>query len=59
MTTRSKARDAVIFMSVVIVVLLVRTFEREMGLRPAEAALASLPFVLPSAGLAAVAGGRV
>ena len=37
-----------------IVILLVRTFEREMGLRPAAAAVAAVPFVLPSAGLAAV-----
>jgi hypothetical protein len=41
-------------MNAVIAFLIFRTFEREMGLRPAEAALASLPFVLPSAGLTAV-----
>jgi hypothetical protein len=40
-------------MNVVIAFLLVRTFEREMGLRPAAAALAALPFVLPPVGLAA------
>ena len=40
-------------MNVVIAVLLVRTFEREMGLRPATAALAALPFVLPPVGMAA------
>jgi hypothetical protein len=37
-----------------ITILLVRTFEREMHLRPDQAALAALPFVLPSVGLAAV-----
>jgi hypothetical protein len=37
-----------------IAVLLVRTFEREMGLRPVAAAIASLPFILPAPGLAAV-----
>jgi hypothetical protein len=41
-------------MNAAIAILLVRTFEREMGLRPALAALAALPFVLPSVGLAAV-----
>jgi hypothetical protein len=40
-------------MNLVIAVLLVRTFEREMGLRPATAALAALPFVLPPVGMAA------
>ena len=34
--------------------LLLRTFEREMGLRPAAAALAALPFILPAAGIAAI-----
>ena len=37
----------------VIAWLLMRTFEREMDLRPAAAALASLPFALPSVALAA------
>ena len=41
-------------MNAAIAILLVRTFEREMGLRPALAALAALPFVVPSVGLAAM-----
>jgi hypothetical protein len=41
-------------MNGVIAGLIFRTFEREMALRPAEAALATLPFVLPSVGLTAV-----
>lgn len=50
-------------MNVVIAGLLVRTFEREMGLRPETAALAVLPFVLPPVGMAAAfldsSGGNV
>jgi hypothetical protein len=38
----------------VIAWLLFRTFEREMGLRPVAAAVASLPFALPSVAMAAV-----
>ena len=37
-----------------IAVLLLRTFEREMGLRPTAAAAASLLFILPAPGLAAI-----
>ena len=37
-----------------IAVLLLRTFEREMNLRPAAAAVAALLFVLPAPGLAAI-----
>jgi hypothetical protein len=40
--------------NLVVAVLLLRTFEREMGLRPAAAAIASMPFVLPSVAMAAV-----
>jgi len=40
-------------MNLTIAVLLVRTFERELGLPAWAAALASLPFVLPAPGLAA------
>jgi hypothetical protein len=40
-------------MNAVIAFLIFRTFERELGLRPAKAALAALPFVLPSVGLTA------
>ena len=40
-------------MNVAITLLLVRTFEREMGLRTWQAAVAALPFVLPSVGLTA------
>jgi hypothetical protein len=43
-----------VVMNGAIAVLLLRTFEREMALRPVAAALASLPFVLPAPGLAAV-----
>lgn len=39
-------------MNAAIAVLLLRSFEREMGLRPALAAIAALPFVLPAPGLA-------
>jgi hypothetical protein len=35
-----------------IAALLLRAFERDMGLRPALAAIAALPFILPSPGLA-------
>jgi hypothetical protein len=38
----------------VIVWLLLRTFERDAGLRPIAAAAASLPFILPAVSLAAV-----
>jgi hypothetical protein len=38
----------------VIAWLLVRTFERDMGLRPLAAAVATLPFALPSVALAAI-----
>jgi hypothetical protein len=41
-------------MNAAIAVLIVRTFEREMGLRPATAALAALPFILPPVGLSSV-----
>jgi hypothetical protein len=41
-------------MNLVIAVLLIRTFEREMGLPPWAAVMASLPFVVPSPGIAAV-----
>jgi hypothetical protein len=41
-------------MNLIIAVLLVRTFEREMGLPAWAASLASLPFVLPAPGTAAV-----
>jgi hypothetical protein len=41
-------------MNGVIAVLLMRAFERDMGLRPMLALVASLPFLLPSVGLAAV-----
>jgi hypothetical protein len=41
-------------MNLVIALLLVRTFQREMGLSPLKAALVSLPFVLPPVGLSAV-----
>jgi hypothetical protein len=40
--------------NLVVAVLLLRTFEREMGLRPAAAAIASMPFVLTSVATAAV-----
>lgn len=39
-------------MNAAIAALLVRAFERDMGLRPALAATAALPFVLPAPGLA-------
>ena len=38
-------------MNAAIAALLVRAFERDMGLRPAAAAIASLPFILPAPGL--------
>ena len=41
-------------MNLVIALLLVRTFQREMGLTPLEAAAVSLPFILPPVGLSAV-----
>jgi hypothetical protein len=41
-------------MNLVIALLLVRTFEREMGLSPFQAFAVSLPFILPSPGLSAV-----
>jgi hypothetical protein len=40
-------------MNVAITLLLVRAFERDMGLRTWQAAVAALPFVLPSVGLTA------
>ena len=41
-------------MNAAIVWLLLRTFERETGLRPLAAAAASLPFILPAVAMAAV-----
>ena len=41
-------------MNLVIAALLIRTFVREMHLTPLEAAVVSLPFILPSVGLSAV-----
>jgi hypothetical protein len=41
-------------MNIVIALLLVRTFEREMRLTPFQAFAVSLPFILPSVGLSAV-----
>ena len=43
-----------LLMNAAIAILLLRGFERDMGLRPALALAAALPFLLPSAGLSAV-----
>lgn len=43
-----------LLMNVAIAILLLRGFERDMGLRPTLALAAALPFLLPSAGLSAV-----
>ena len=43
-----------LLMNAAIAILLLRGFERDMGLRPMLALAASLPFLLPSAGLSAV-----
>ena len=43
-----------LLMNAAIALLLLRGFERDMGLRPMLALAASLPFLLPSAGLSAV-----
>ena len=40
-------------MNIAVALLLVRTFQRELALTAAEAAAASLPFILPCAGLSA------
>jgi hypothetical protein len=42
-----------LIMNGAIAALLLRAFERDMGLRPAVAAIAALPFILPGAGLTA------
>lgn len=41
-------------MNIVIALLLVSTFQRELGLRPVKAFVAALPFIVPSVGLSAV-----
>jgi len=41
-------------MNLVIALLLVRTFQREMGLTPLQALAVSLPFIVPPVGLSAV-----
>ena len=41
-----------LIMNAAIAALLLRGFERDMGLRPAAAAIAALPFILPAPGLA-------
>ena len=40
-----------LIMNIAIAAILLRTLERDMGLRPAAAAIAALPFILPAPGL--------